>query len=122
VDGLTISSNATARVLAHELGHACGLNDVYSRFPVRHPTIFLPNAFLQEAWLQEDWCSDLPNGGYAAACSQPLLVQCLLMLGVDLSQAQDLPAGEIYGLDASGVARGVSVGLSGLGARQPMHW
>ncbi len=120
--GLTIASNASARTLAHELGHACGLADIYKSWPATNPSIFLPNDPIRQAWLPGDWCGEALNGGYAPGLTQPQLLQRLLMYGIVRQDAEDLPNREVYGLSRHGSPEMISVGLSGTGTRTPAHW
>ncbi len=121
-DGLTIVSNAMARTLAHEIGHACGLPDIYVAAPVNNPTNQLPNSLIEQAWISSDWCENIPHGGYGASLTQPELVQRLLMYGVDLFDAVDLPCGSVHGLNRDGGEETLAVGLTGMGNRTPSHW
>ena len=122
--GLTIACTATAGTLAHELGHACGLLDIYTSWPADTPTVFFPanatNA-VEQTFEPNDWCASMPNGGYGFL-TQSNLVHRLLMFGFDEVDAVDIPAGMVQGLDKNGTITNLPVGLSNLGNRQPQHW
>ena len=125
-DGLTITSNATSRTLAHELGHACGLNDIYTNRTANAAVSMVPSGRLAcKAWAPCDWCEEAPSGGYGGV-SQVELIMRLLMYGKDASGAWeakvDIPAGRIWGVDASARRRLAKVGLSDMGTREPQHW
>ena len=122
--GLTIANTATAGTLAHELGHACGLDDIYTSRRIQNQMVFFPaNATnpVEQNWEPDDWCTEIPQGGYGTL-TQSNLIHRLLMLGVDETDAVDIPSGTVRGLDSDGHANNISVGISGLGSRQPMHW
>ncbi|MBP5786423.1 MAG: hypothetical protein J6Y19_01190 [Kiritimatiellae bacterium] len=118
--GVTITTNATARTLAHEFGHVCGLPDIYDIKENFGIIFVLPTNLVQQAWLPQDWCGDLPNGGYGQL-RQKHLLQRLLMYGYDRPDAVDLTAGTIFGLDHNGDPTNSAIGLSNM-TREPHSW
>jgi hypothetical protein len=124
--GLTIVSAATARTLAHELGHVCGLDDIYTEDEANGMTTAIPAEWLtHKAWLPNDWCLEAPAGGYGGA-TQTEMIERLLMYGLDEAgvweRMADIPEGRVFGVNLDARRRLVSVGLSGMGLREPQHW
>ena len=120
-DGLTIATNASALVLAHELGHACGLDDIYIARTVNHVTHALTDEQIDDSYLMADWSEDAPNGGYGDLTVHSLLKR-LLMYGIDAESAVDLPANAIWGIMENGTNAFVDVGLANMMTREPEHW
>jgi hypothetical protein len=118
--GVTITTNATARTLAHEFGHACGLPDIYDIKLYYGIICIVSTNYVQQSWLPLDWCADLPNGGYGQL-RQKHLLQRLLMYGYDWDDSVDLTAGPIYGLDTNGDPTNSAIGLSNM-TREPQSW
>lgn len=99
-EGCGIEASAGARVLAHELGHMCGLADIYASVNVSHDQ---PNAeelsvreeFAKEEWQPMDW------GRYRKDVTQGELIDRMLMNGhnyVNADNGVDLTAGDVYGV------------------------
>lgn len=120
-DGLTIATNASALVLAHELGHACGLDDIFIARTVNHVTHALTDEQIDDSYLMADWSEDAPNGGYGDLTVHSLLKR-LLMYGIDAESAVDLPANAIWGIMENGTNAFVDVGLANMMTREPEHW
>lgn len=120
MDGITIEAGATGRTLAHEIGHACGLKDIYTSLDLNGTNVSLENTPVQLAFLPGDWCHDAPNGGYGPL-KHPEIVIRLLMLGIDIQNAVDIPSGAVLGLNKNGQTNLVNVGLEHMN-RQPSHW
>ena len=118
--GVTITTNATAGTLAHELGHACELDDIYDHVILNGHRVELSTNLVQQSWAPLDWCTNMCNGGYGQL-QQKQLVKRLLMYGYEEHHAVDIPAGFISGLNDEGVAVNCSVGLSNM-TRQPHSW
>ncbi|MBQ7252838.1 MAG: hypothetical protein IJS32_09610, partial [Kiritimatiellae bacterium] len=122
--GLTIVSTASARTLAHELGHACGLNDIYTNLVVNNVEFTLYDGVVLSVCAQGDWCEEARNGGYGDLTLHPMVCR-LLMYGEDkpdLAAAVDIPAKKVYGLMNTGQNTSVAVGLNDMGLRNPRHW
>ena len=94
--GLAIATNASATVLAHEIGHACGLSDIYystSETPLHAMGVACQN------WNQEDWGTTVSRGYYPEGTEQSLLIIRNVMHGVDDNFGMlELSRGDIYGL------------------------
>ena len=118
--GVTITTNATARTLAHEFGHACGLPDIYEKRTIGNQTNVLSTNLVQQSWAPQDWCDDLPNGGYGQL-QQKQLLHCLLMFGIGETNAVDIPSGPIHGINRYGIETNLDVGLSTM-TRDPQSW
>lgn len=99
-EGCCIEASAGGRVLAHELGHMCGLDDIYASVNVSHDQ---PNAeelsvreeFAKEEWQPMDW------GRYRKDVTQGELIDRMLMNGhnyVNADNGVDLTAGDVYGV------------------------
>ena len=87
--GIVVGPSANARTLSHEIGHACGLPDVY----VRHRgTSLQVQGLPSKDRMPDDW------GWYPPSLTQQQLLQRLLMYGVFSSSKADLLFGDIYGL------------------------
>ena len=120
-DGLTIAANATAQTLAHELGHACGLQDIYITRTIAETTRSLPNTTLSPLFLVADYCDDMPGCGYGPLPLHSLLRR-LLMYGVKIDTAVDIPFGSVLGMNADASTAFIPVGLTNLRTRNPEHW
>ncbi|MBQ7253034.1 MAG: hypothetical protein IJS32_10610, partial [Kiritimatiellae bacterium] len=124
--GLTIGTNATARTLAHELGHACGLKDIYTNRVSNGVSNSIPLSWRAgKSWVPRDWCMEAPFGGYGELMQRDMPPR-LLMYGLDgpgaAERRADIPAGRVYGVNASAKRELIHVGLSGMGTREPKHW
>ncbi|MFA5203678.1 MAG: hypothetical protein WC708_04655 [Lentisphaeria bacterium] len=114
--GLTIDDDANSRTLAHELGHACGLADIY----LSKDGTSLPDDLVKETWLPDDWSGGSATGYYSPDLKQKDLVQRLIMYGVGNSTKADFALGKVHGVDRNGAATLIKVGLSDMN-RQPQH-
>ena len=93
--GILIGANASSRVLAHEIGHACNLSDMYlNREGV--PECVDGTATLVRN--PEDWGSENQRGYYPDCLAQNLLVRRNLMYGIDELFCLDISRGDIYAL------------------------
>jgi len=120
--GTTLTTNATARTLAHELGHVCGLLDIYTNRVSNGVTNELPSTLpANKNWIPRDWCEEAPLGGYGEV-PQTEIIHRLLMYGVGVTRAVDIPAGKITGLNTAGATNSISVGLWNMKTRNPKHW
>jgi len=119
--GLSISTNATARTLAHEIGHACGLNDIYDEGELNGVPCSLDVVNISDSYFMQDWCEELPRGGYGNM-SLGSMLRRLLMFGEGLVSAVDVPAGGVWGFRANESNAFVNVGLQNMTTREPAHW
>ena len=94
--GIVISKDADSRAFAHEIGHACGLDDIYERDDLNGLGLTIFNLPLEENHLPKDW-----GGGYypLGMTIDKLIIENLLMYG-DISPANaiDIPSGRVYGV------------------------
>ncbi len=87
--GIVVGPSANVRTLSHEIGHACGLPDVY----VSHrETSLQVQGLPSKDRMPDDW------GWYPPSLTHQQLLQRLLMYGVFSSSKADLSYGDIYGL------------------------
>ncbi len=86
--GIVVGGITTDTVLAHEIGHACGLCDIYD-FGNGMSVTGMP----QKAYFTHDW------GWYPENVTQAQIVQRLLMYGysMDSTYKGDLSRGDVYG-------------------------
>lgn len=87
--GIAVSSTHNRTTLAHEVGHACGLDDIYDWH--RETTLVVTGMPTGER-LPHGW------GWYPPAVSQADVVRRLLMYGYDTSDKGDISSGDVYGL------------------------
>ena len=106
--GIVVSQVATEHVVAHEIGHALGLEDCYSSNKYRRQPIFLANAGDSvSAWAFSnarcDWGLESGRGFYPQGDTIEGILSEMLMYGVDVGDSLDIPSGSVYSLkkDAS---------------------
>lgn len=87
-DGIVIGPDANARTLAHEIGHACGLDDIYA---VSEDGALVVSGPPSKERMPNDW------GWYPPSVTQADLVRRLLMYGVRSDSKADLSFGDVYG-------------------------
>ena len=118
--GIVVGPGANARTIAHEIGHACGLRDIYvSR---RNVDLVVEGCPRRER-VPYDW------GRYPDGLKQADLVRRLLMFGVRSDVKEDIPYGDVYGLWyslASNASRKYHLSLAPVGFvihgnRHPVH-
>ena len=93
--GLVVSTNGNFRTVAHELGHAGGLYDIYEE---ADGTTLLVAGAVSRATLGTEWGSDTDEGYYAAGTQQADLLERLLMYGYSSDVKADIPYGDVTGL------------------------
>ncbi len=116
--GLLITSTSLSGVLAHEIGHQCGWQDIYiSRPALTDATITGP---VSKSRLPFDWNNGPgPQEYYPRGLQHSALITRLLMFGQSAG-GTDIPAGSIHGIDKHGVAGPVHTGVMGMN-RTPYH-
>ena len=87
--GIVIGLRANARTIAHEIGHACGLPDIYNE---DRETSLKVLGMPSKERMPDDW------GWYPPSMKQADLVRRLLMYGVYSDTKADITYGDIYGL------------------------
>ena len=109
--GIFLDPRCSPGVLAHELGHACGLSDIYTSFPDAEEDA--------PEFRREVRPDDFPDDGtgaefyFPAGTTRSEMVSRLLMFGhgaVREWQA-DLPYGTVPGLDENGASDNVPCGI-----------
>jgi len=106
-DGIVISSHSSidSRAFVHEIGHACGLNDIYPVQINDNGTIGEHSVAGQEI-ISEDLSLDWGGGYYPADMTLgKLIAENLLMFGYivpkdteDTTMPIDIPSGSIFGV------------------------
>lgn len=92
--GIAVSSSYNRTTLAHEVGHACGLADIYENHA---ETSLCVTGTPCQAWMPCDW------GWYPDRVMQTDVIQRLLMYGYDTTSKGDISRGDVYGLSYNSV-------------------
>lgn len=115
--GIAIAENASANTMAHEIGHTCGLKDIY----YDQGGVYISQTNLaMSSWAPQDWNNGPGNMYYQPDTPQNWLISKMLMYGVDTASGTvDIPLGSIYGVyktSTTNYAKGlVKVGLDNNG-------
>ncbi len=92
--GTALAATATGVALAHEVGHRCGLEDIYAEDPDDESCVV--EGEIDETRMPSDW------GRYRVAGETPLaqasLIPRLLMHGILYPHGTDIPSDEVEGL------------------------
>lgn len=88
--GIVISQQASARTVSHEVGHAFGWKDIFTR---HSQTALLVEGPPSQERMPTEWSPFYPRGTMQAD-----LIPKLLMFGQPSSSKLDIPGGDIYGL------------------------
>ena len=101
--GIVISKGTTAHVMAHEIGHALGLEDCYVANKRENPPVMIVGiddpvnaAIFSNAG--RDWGEESGRGFYPSGAKVGSILQEMLMYGVDLGESLDMPNGTVYSL------------------------
>ena len=94
-NGVLIANSGNANTVAHELGHAQGLPDIYHS---RNNGAIAVTGVVGRNRIPSDWGSSSAEGYYPPSLSQSNLVERLLMFGVGSSSKRDLPSGDLDGV------------------------
>lgn len=88
-DGIVVGPRANVRSVAHEIGHACGMKDVYDRVSAAGLSVEGPPS--------EDRMP-LDKGWYPSETTQADILKRLLMYGYTSDTKADIPFGDVYGI------------------------
>ena len=119
--GIVLSTNATAKTLAHEIGHAFGCADIF-HFKKGRPPLALPGQMAEESHLPLDWNNGEGIRYYSVATLQSDLICRMLMCGFDYLQAIDITSGSAYGYTKHGEPGLVDIGFFRSGARRTIRF
>ena len=82
-------------IVAHEIGHTCGLRDIYYVYPQIGNIMNEPAS---ERNLPDDWGSTASDLSFYSHTNQWRIIDGLLMMGNEYRQGMDIPFGSVYGL------------------------
>jgi hypothetical protein len=121
--GIVMSATGSGRTLAHEVGHACGMPDIYVTNSVAGTSV---TGAMTPDGLPDDW-GKYGDGGESGATFEDVLPR-LLMYGYATGGKGDVPSGSCMGLgylSAGGVrywnVRNWEVGWGGISLMPPNH-
>ena len=117
--GIILRNSADARTFAHEIGHACGLYDIYIDHDDVVPSFLLEN--VKREWMSDDWNNGTGCRFYNPLLRQRDLIQRLLMFGNANGSKSDMPRGFVWGLLGDGESGNVCVGRSWM-TLSPRSW
>ena len=119
--GIVLSTNATYKIAAHEIGHAFGCADVY---PTKkwEPSVHLPDSTVQEEREPMDWSNGTGCRYYRVGIGQEELIRRLLMCGRGYQTRHDMSSGSIYGFTENGDDGLVDVGFFMSGTRRNIRY
>ncbi len=103
---------ALANTLAHEIGHACGWNDIYDKREVGDDWVF-DNGLdrrVEKGSMPGDWNNGTGSSFYNPFIRHYAVLRRLLMYGLVVDNNTDIPAGYVDGLNADGASGYVIVG------------
>ena len=106
--GIILRNSANAKTFAHEIGHACGLYDIYIDHDDAVSSFLVENVRLE--WMNDDWSNGTGCRFYNPVLRQRDVVQRLLMYGNAHESKSDIPRGLVHGLSADDEAGAVKVG------------
>ena len=115
--GMAVKSGAPLATLAHEIGHACGLNDLYIEY---YPCDGLVS---EDKVTPLNWSGGEGTGYYSPTLSyRDLTHRCLMDAARPSVTRGDIPLDDIkMMLKGGGGPFPISVGLGSMGERKPKH-
>ena len=115
--GMAVRANAKLNTLAHEIGHACGLEDLYIAY---YPCGGLVS---EDKVTPLNWSGGEGTGYYSPTRSYcDLTYRCLMDAARPATTRADIPLDGIMMMQKSGGGPfPISVGLCQMGNRQPEH-
>jgi len=122
-NGMVLPGYVTPRMFAHEVGHACGLKDIYCEIQDSNG-ITRVSEDISEQKMPRDW------GEYSNRLKYPDVITKLLMFAGSTDESFDLPLGRVEGMWVSANEQGVviyhtnelaPIGLESMSTRQPQH-
>ena len=108
--GIIVRTSANAKTMAHEIGHACGLHDIFVDKDGLEPSEL--SDFLVKDRLKDDWSNGTGTRFYELLLRHETVIRRLLMFGERSDEKSDIPTGSVFGLSEDGVAGAISVGRS----------
>lgn len=87
--GVVVGRRANSTTLAHEIGHACGLDDIYE---AHVGTSLVVTGLPSKERIPDDW------GWYPERVTQTTVVRRLLMYGYNTTDKADISRGDVFGL------------------------
>jgi hypothetical protein len=118
--GIIVKNICNAKTMAHEIGHACGWNDIYIKRRKFEPSELSQG--LRREWMPDDWNNGSGCRFYDPMLSQKDVIQRILMHGEGGNIKVDIPSGEVHALSARGVVKKVNVGLNGIITFEPFSF
>ena len=87
--GIVLKKGVNSHTVAHEIGHACGLSDIYTKD--ENETMFV-TGLPSKNRMPDDW------GWYPRSMGQSDVIKQLLMYGVSSPDKADISYGDIHGV------------------------
>ena len=115
------TGQATARVIAHEIGHAFRCADVYHA--KKHDAgVHIPDSIVCENHEPMDWSNGTGCRYYPVGVDQESIIKRLLMCGNAYPSSVDISAGSVYGFTEYDDDGQVDVGFFRSGVRRRVHY
>ena len=119
--GIVATGQATARVIAHEIGHAFRCADVYHA--KKHDAgVHIPDSIVCENHEPMDWSNGTGCRYYPVGVDQESIIKRLLMCGNAYPGSVDISAGSVYGFTEYDDDGQVDVGFFRSGVRRRVHY
>ena len=106
--GIIVKATGNATTLAHEIGHACDLRDIYCTVSNEVIAVFYEG--VKQSWMSQDWNNGTGCRFYDPMLAQHQAVKRLLMFGKGDGEKCDIPLGSVYGRDDNGDLGNLNVG------------